>query len=304
MSLRRLCIVALCGVLAAATAAAAPTPPRLTATIPTGPAPCGAVTAYGSVWIAVDGAGVVLRVDARRSRISRRVPVGKTACAAAAGAGAVWTTLYGAAELVRIDHRTGHVRRAHVGSNPFDVAVAGRHVWVTSFDDGTITSLNPSSLEVEQTLAVGGHPAGLAVCRGRLWIGAARSDSWLTALDPSTGRMDRIELGIMTPTWPECVGGDVWVTTPDSVLRVDPGSGRLRARIRLGGTPVITAAAPDGTIWVTDKEQNRVVRIDPGTNTVVDEFAAGPGAFALARVGGSMWVTSYAGSDIRRYTPG
>ena len=67
----------------------------------------------------------------------------------------------------------------------------------------------------------------------------------------------------------------------------------------LGGVP---AAAPDGTVWVTDKEHSGVLRIDPATDTVVDEVAAGPGAFAVVRAAGSMWVTSYAGSDIRRFS--
>jgi hypothetical protein len=34
---------------------------------------------------------------------------------------------------------------------------------------------------------------------------------------------------------------------------------------------------------------------------VVNSFAAGPGAFSLARAGGAMWITSFAGADIRRY---
>jgi DNA-binding beta-propeller fold protein YncE len=52
---------------------------------------------------------------------------------------------------------------------------------------------------------------------------------------------------------------------------------------------------------VTDKERSVVVRIDPATNSVVDSFRAGPGAFAMARVGDSVWVTSFAGSDMHRF---
>ena len=38
--------------------------------------------------------------------------------------------------------------------------------------------------------------------------------------------------------------------------------------------------------------------------TVVDEFPAGPGAFAVVSAAGAMWVTSYAGSDVGRYDVG
>ena len=37
--------------------------------------------------------------------------------------------------------------------------------------------------------------------------------------------------------------------------------------------------------------------------SLVDAFRAGPGAFELARVGTAMWVTSYAGADVRRFGP-
>ena len=44
-------------------------------------------------------------------------------------------------------------------------------------------------------------------------------------------------------------------------------------------------------------------RIDTGTGHVIDSIPAGPGAFALAALGGSMWITSFAGSDVRRFDP-
>ena len=62
-------------------------------------------------------------------------------------------------------------------------------------------------------------------------------------------------------------------------------------------------AAPDGLVWITDKERPLVFRLDPRGRAIVDEFPAGPGAFAMARLGDSVWVTSYAGSDVRRYDP-
>ena len=52
---------------------------------------------------------------------------------------------------------------------------------------------------------------------------------------------------------------------------------------------------------MTDKEHSLVHRIYAEAATVVDTFAAGPGAFALARAGDSMWVTSFAGRDVRRF---
>ena len=52
-----------------------------------------------------------------------------------------------------------------------------------------------------------------------------------------------------------------------------------------------------------DKEQSLVYRIDPNRPAVVESFGAGPGAYVALRAYGSMWVTSYAGSDVRRFKP-
>jgi len=111
----------------------------------------------------------------------------------------------------------------------------------------------------------------------------------------------RLDIGSKSPGWPRCVYGQLWVTTPKGVLKIDAQSGKVLARLRLGGTPVEAAAGPDGLVWVTDKERSIVHRIYAKRAVVVNSFAAGPGAYSLARAGGAMWITSFAGADIRRY---
>jgi hypothetical protein len=91
------------------------------------------------------------------------------------------------------------------------------------------------------------------------------------------------------------------VTTVDALLRVDTRTGGLLARIPLGETLAEAAAATDSTIWVTDKQNSVVHRIEPTQGVVLDSFPAGPGALSLARLGGSMWVSSFAGADVRRF---
>jgi hypothetical protein len=52
---------------------------------------------------------------------------------------------------------------------------------------------------------------------------------------------------------------------------------------------------------VTDKERSLVYRVWGGQPSLTDTFDAGPGAYSLARVGDAMWITSFAGSDVRRF---
>jgi streptogramin lyase len=84
----------------------------------------------------------------------------------------------------------------------------------------------------------------------------------------------------------------VWVGfgRESSIARIDPATGSVE-RFEVG------ERAPG------DKEQNLVYRIDPKRPAVIDSFGAGPGAFVALRAYGSMWVTSYAGSDVRRFRP-
>jgi streptogramin lyase len=191
----------------------------------------------------------------------------------------------------------------NIGANPFDVLLAAGSLWASSYDVGVVARLEPRTGRSISISRDGPNPAGLAACGGRIWVGHGRDATWLTAIDPTNGRVERVEVGAATPSSPQCVLGDLWAATADSVVRLDARTGAVRARIHVGGTPADIAAAPDGLVWVTDKERSLVFRVDPRANRIVDSFAAGPGAFSLARLGRSMWVTSYAGSDVRRYDP-
>jgi streptogramin lyase len=300
MRLRTVVAIALPATVCAAALASAPPRPQLATTVSVGNGPCDATVAYGGVWVPVDGAGTLLRIDPLRARVTRTIRVGRTACSVAAGQNSLWVTRYRPSQLVRVDRRTGALRRLELGKTPFDVELTSS-VWTTWFDEGGLTRVEPTTMRLLARLPIGGSPAGLALCGDRLWVGGGRRDTWLTVVDPSTNRFRRVDVGVEAPAWPACIGTAVWSPTAHGVVRIDARSREIVAVIELTGTPARVAAAPDGTVWVTDKEQNRVVRIDPATNMVVDEFPAGPGAFALARVRASMWVTSYAGNDVRNY---
>jgi streptogramin lyase len=57
--------------------------------------------------------------------------------------------------------------------------------------------------------------------------------------------------------------GSVWVAVLDSanVDQIDPQTGRLLARLHVGGTPVRLAVG-FGSVWVND-DNGRVLRIQP-----------------------------------------
>lgn len=278
-------------------------PPAESAVVATGSAPCGTAVARGALWVGVYGTGKLLRIDPGTGTVTRRLSVGPSACRVAISGARAWVTRDQAGTLVRVDLRTGRRRSVQVGASPFDVALAAGSLWTTSFDTGVIARLDPVSGTLRRAYKDSDEPAGVAACGGRIWVGHGRSATWLTAIDPSTHRIRRVQVGATAPGWPRCVHGELWVTTRSGALRVDARSGAVLGRVLLGGTPAEAAAGPDGLVWVTDKERSLVHRIAGANGVVLGSFPAGPGAFALARVGGSMWVTSFAGVDVRRYEP-
>jgi DNA-binding beta-propeller fold protein YncE len=244
----------------------------------------------------------VLQIDPG-GRVVTSTRVGRRACRVAVGSSAIWVARDRAGEVVRVARPSGRLTRVQVGSGAFGVVLAGGFAWASSYDVGTVARIDVRTARVLSVSGDGPNPAGLTFCGGRLWVGHGRDATWLSAIDPATMRVERVDVRATTPSSPRCVRGELWVTTTDTVLRLDPGTGRVLARIRVGGTPADIASGPDGLVWVTDKERSLVFRLDPAGNRVVDSFAAGPGAFAHARAGPAMWVTSFAGADVRAFTP-
>jgi YVTN family beta-propeller protein len=205
------------------------------------------------------------------------------------GGGAVWVT-------------TGDVP-IDVDRQPLGIAVAGGSVWVASMLDETVTRIDPASNRVVATIPVPGSPAAVAAAGGTLWVSGNRG---LSRIDPASNQVTPVGV---------CCGdlaagaGALWVASgmDNTVLRVDPVSGRVVARI-----PVPTAspsegpfriAAADGAVWVTGASTEprpgdplRLWRVDAAGNRfagslrvgTVDvrhvglDVAAGPGAVWVA----------------------
>ena len=299
--MRALLAIAVFVLLVPAAAAKLPPPPTEAAVVSTGRAPCGLATHRGELWVGVYETGMLLKITGER--VAQRVRVGSWACRVAVDRDAVWVTRDRARELVRVDRQTGRVGRTRLDGMPFDVALAGGSVFVTGYDTGTVSRVDPKTRRVTRVYRVGEKPAGLAFCRGRVWVGHNAPATWVESIDPAGHRVRRFPLKVAAPGWPQCLRGALWVTTPDTILRLDPRTGRVRSRLTIGETLADAALGPDGLLWVTDKQHSVVHRLDPNGRRALDSVPAGPGAFALARAGDAMWVTSFAGADVRRFEP-
>jgi streptogramin lyase len=275
--------------------------PALIATIPTGTHPCGVVAAFGSVWVANDG-GTLVRIDPSTNRVRKRIRVGAGACFLAADAHALWIANY-TGGLVRVTPR-GRVTKIAIGETPDNVLVAYGRVWVTTWGAGKLAVVDPGRLKVVRRLDIGARPAGLAARNSAVWVGFGRDATAIARVSPRTFRIDRIDVGVREPRGFVAGTKDLWIqANTGDLLHFDPVTRRVLAHLEVGRTLAQGAVAPDGTIWIPDKEQNLVYRVDQARQRVVDSFPAGRGAYVTLRAYGSMWVTSYAGRDVRRFRP-
>jgi streptogramin lyase len=94
--------------------------------------------------------------------------------------------------------------------------------------------------------------------------------------------------------------GSLWITQADidRLLRIDLKSGKVDARIDVGGSPggVIAGA---GAVWVHDWERGRLLKVDPRTNRVVKALAVGTNNSDIAFAAGSVWTIDEHGQLVR-----
>jgi DNA-binding beta-propeller fold protein YncE len=200
------------------------------ATINVGPHPAGVAVSSGAVWVATAGGPSVSRIDPTTNRVVATIRVGpKSACCSdhmslAVGPGAVWVALPNANELVLVD---------------------------------------PARNKVVTGVKLPFTPCGFLLAdRVGVWSAGGGCADVVAHVDARTHRV------VSRVYEPHAVGlglaeGSVWAAVIDSatVDRIDPRTGRVIARLHVGGTPVRLAVG-FGSVWVND-DSGRVLRIQP-----------------------------------------
>ncbi|MEO6411319.1 MAG: hypothetical protein ABIO48_01920 [Pedococcus sp.] len=155
------------------------------------------------------------------------------------------------------------------------------------------------------------------------WLQVLDDHAWTTLGTPGGGTVQQLdarsgqpEKSIFNQSADTCTAMDLgfeslWVAVchpiSAAVLRVDPITGKVRARISLPGLQILeegAVASGEGSVWVvTAPPQHRLVRIDPKTNKVVAGTAVPDGVVA-ARAGlGGLWLTDPTRGELLRLDP-
>jgi hypothetical protein len=106
-------------------------------------------------------------------------------------------------------------------------------------------------------------------------------------------------------------GGSLWIADFEGrVLRLDPATHRVRARIPISGTPTSITAAR-GAVWVMSQDPDRggptrshLYKLDARTGRRLDRIAVNGWGGAIAFGAGGLWLPTNAhGGDVERIDP-
>jgi hypothetical protein len=210
------------------------------------------------------------------------------------------------------------IQRFEIGSEPKEITVGEGGVWVTTAED--VVRIDEASGDVVARInlahadqAIPGGGEGIAVGLGSVWVAnpvftdhdprfPQGTTGGVVRIDATTDRLvDFVVFTDRTPTRVAVGEGAVWVTTGETVTRLDPQTLEVEATISLGpghaNLPQIATdiAVGEGGIWVAAGVQGdyptAIVRIDPRTNRVVAQVKPLGGTNGLAVGEGAVWAT-------------
>ena len=261
-------------------------------------------------------------------------------CAAAAGGKWVWVSEYGRPYVLKIDPGTNKVvSRTKIGTGSCGLGFGAGSMWI---EDTSTSTVSRVSVTTGKRIAVnvGITPYDTTFAFGSAWT-TAFTQGELERIDPAQNRVVnrwKLEKAIgavgafgsvwatgsdgvirVDPTshellaripiqggagWTAASGDAVWVTTTTGIARIDPQSNAVVKTIPVAGAPALgDPDVVDGQIWVPQIRKNSIAIVDPSSNAVARTIKAGVGPFVVTTIRGDAWVPSWKGSDIWRYRP-
>jgi YVTN family beta-propeller protein len=232
--------------------------------------PEAAAAGDGAVWLTYSWNDTLSRIDPATNKVTASIHVGSQPDGIAISPGAVWVANAGGPSVSRIDPATNRVvATIRVGpkrvccAEHMSLTATGGTLWVAVPNANEIVRIDPTTNDLVATFKLPYSPCAYVV--------ADQSGVW-SAGGGCADAVGRIDVRTKTLTAkvgePHAVGlalafGSVWAAVIDSanVDRIDPRTGRVTARLHVGGAPVRLGVG-FGSIWVND-DNGRVLRIKP-----------------------------------------
>jgi serine/threonine protein kinase/streptogramin lyase len=206
-----------------------------------------------TVWVgAIPG---IVRINPATDRMLRPVVLNSPGVLqqtfVALGAGSAWG-LTTDARVTRVDQHTGATKgTVDVGQSASGLSSGFDALWIIDSLQGTLTRVEPESLDPDAPIAVSGDLDAIATGAGSVWI-----------IDSKAG----------------------------VVIPVDPATSLLGSPIRVGLRPTDVAVGL-GAVWVTNNGDGTISKINPVTGNVETfEIGAPVAAIGVDEQSGTLWV--------------
>jgi streptogramin lyase len=185
----------------------------------------------GAVWVGrraiktTDPPSSIVKVDPSGGT-TKEIPFGQEGVSwIATGGDYVWVPNRRRARLSRIAPASGERKSTAIGLGQHRAVFGAGSVWVTNFDDGTVTE-NTRALDNAATIPVDVRgPLGIAYSNGTVWV-ASNLDNKVIRIDAAKGTVvgDPIDVG-RNPFAITAHGTSAWVTNlaDGTVTRIDLG---------------------------------------------------------------------------------
>jgi YVTN family beta-propeller protein len=183
-----------------------------------------------------------------------------------------------------------------VGARPVALTAGAGALWVANLDDQTVTKVDVASRQAERTIPIGGAPTAVAATGTAVWVTHGVKD--VSKIDP---RFDRLtstrpvaaSAGFFGVTVRPALAafGSIWIVSPDGVVsRINADSGQGVGSVGVGNDPSAIAAGA-GFVWVTNRADGTVTRIDPTTlGATTIPVGHSPAAVAVNAAG--AWIAN------------
>ena len=202
---------------------------------------------------------------------------------------------------------TGGVGDAEVmpGSIPVDgfpvgVAVGFDHLWVGSREGGTLTEIDPQTKDPVDTIEALPAPEGVTVGPASIYVALSEENAVLR-INGDTGEQSRIPVGITPRAVAHAEG--IYVTNAGSNTVTPVDTSKTTATpldpIPVGAEPHGIAIG-EGSVWVANRGDGTVTRIDANTDEVTGTIEVGANPKGVAFAEGTVWV---ANTDDSTVTP-
>jgi streptogramin lyase len=278
--------------------------PHADQTIRVGEAPYNMAAGFGSVWVTVNRG--LVRLDPVTGAVVARIEIGGRPWGVAVGEGAVWVGNYTNGTVTRIDPATNTVvwrvtLNASVGeASPVGVAAGGGAVWAADRSSDLVWRLDPATGAILNTAHVGDAHEFIGVGEGAVWVSS--EDGTVGELDPVTGSLTR---SIAAGSDADFLGfspGSVWVTNyrTEFLWRIDPATGAIAAKLRIGGGGAQGVAFDGSSLWVAMYNSGEAVRVDPTSGRVRGRVRVGDKPRGLVIAAGSVWVANSTSGTVSR----